>query len=340
MRAVLKVFVDLYDKGLIYRDNRIVNWDPGSRSAISDLEVEEREVTDTLYYVDYPLDVGRRLGHGRHGAARDDARRHGDRRASRRRALHAARGGDGDPAAGRPPAADHRRPLREAGVRHGRAEDHARARPERLRDRPRARARGDRRHRRGRPHERGGRRALRRPDRARGARGGGGGAARGGRGRAHGAVHARRPVLAPLRRADRAADLAAVVHARWTQLARAGDRRGARRPRADPPREPAQAATSTGWRTSARGASRASSGGATRSPSGTAARRPTSGIEPPEGEGWERDPDVLDTWFSSGLWPFATLGWPDDTPELRAFYPTDVLSHGRATSSSSGSRGW
>jgi valyl-tRNA synthetase len=49
----------------------------------------------------------------------------------------------------------------------------------------------------------------------------------------------------------------------------------------------------------------------------------------PDGEGWERDPDVLDTWFSSGLWPFATLGWPDDTPALRAFYPTDVLSTAR-----------
>ncbi|MGH2783399.1 MAG: class I tRNA ligase family protein, partial [Thermoleophilaceae bacterium] len=49
----------------------------------------------------------------------------------------------------------------------------------------------------------------------------------------------------------------------------------------------------------------------------------------PAGEGWERDADVLDTWFSSGLWPFATLGWPSDTPELRAFYPTDVLSTGR-----------
>ena len=53
------------------------------------------------------------------------------------------------------------------------------------------------------------------------------------------------------------------------------------------------------------------------------------GIEPPEGEGWERDPDVLDTWFSSALWPFATLGWPDDTDELKAFYPTDVLSTAR-----------
>ena len=58
VRAVLKVFVDLYRKGLIYRDNYMVNWDPGSRSAISDLEVEDREVTDTLYYVDYPLSSG------------------------------------------------------------------------------------------------------------------------------------------------------------------------------------------------------------------------------------------------------------------------------------------
>src|SRR5919108_797169 len=58
VRAVLKVFVALHEKGLIYRDNRIVNWDPGSRSAISDLEVEEREVTDTLYYIDYPMASG------------------------------------------------------------------------------------------------------------------------------------------------------------------------------------------------------------------------------------------------------------------------------------------
>lgn len=53
------------------------------------------------------------------------------------------------------------------------------------------------------------------------------------------------------------------------------------------------------------------------------------GVEPPEGDGWTRDPDVLDTWFSSALWPFATLGWPEQTPELRAFYPTDVLSTAR-----------
>jgi len=41
-----------------------------------------------------------------------------------------------------------------------------------------------------------------------------------------------------------------------------------------------------------------------------------------------RDPDVLDTWFSSALWPFSTLGWPDETPELKRYYPTDVLVTG------------
>ncbi|MCW2995955.1 MAG: valine--tRNA ligase, partial [Conexibacter sp.] len=53
------------------------------------------------------------------------------------------------------------------------------------------------------------------------------------------------------------------------------------------------------------------------------------GQAPPEGEGWTQDPDVLDTWFSSALWPFATLGWPEQTPDLQAFYPTDVLSTAR-----------
>ena len=43
----------------------------------------------------------------------------------------------------------------------------------------------------------------------------------------------------------------------------------------------------------------------------------------------ERDPDVLDTWFSSALWPFATLGWPDETPELERYYPGDVNSTAR-----------
>jgi valyl-tRNA synthetase len=53
------------------------------------------------------------------------------------------------------------------------------------------------------------------------------------------------------------------------------------------------------------------------------------GEHAPEGEGWVQEEDVLDTWFSSAIWPFATLGWPEDTPELRAFYPTDFLTTAR-----------
>ena len=57
-RAVVSVFVALYEQGLIYRDRYIVNWDPGSRSAISDLEVEERRERDTLYSIRYDLEGG------------------------------------------------------------------------------------------------------------------------------------------------------------------------------------------------------------------------------------------------------------------------------------------
>ena len=56
--AVLRVFVELYERGYIHRDHYMVNWDPGSGSAISDLEVEEREETDTLYSIAYPLADG------------------------------------------------------------------------------------------------------------------------------------------------------------------------------------------------------------------------------------------------------------------------------------------
>ena len=50
------------------------------------------------------------------------------------------------------------------------------------------------------------------------------------------------------------------------------------------------------------------------------------GEEPPERDGWEQESDVLDTWFSSALWPYATLGWPDmETPEFQAFFPTDTM---------------
>ncbi|MDE2173113.1 MAG: valine--tRNA ligase, partial [Patescibacteria group bacterium] len=50
------------------------------------------------------------------------------------------------------------------------------------------------------------------------------------------------------------------------------------------------------------------------------------GTEAPSGEGWTRDPDVLDTWFSSALWTFSTLGWPEKTKDLATFHPTTFMS--------------
>jgi len=52
------------------------------------------------------------------------------------------------------------------------------------------------------------------------------------------------------------------------------------------------------------------------------------GVEPPEGQEWQQDPDTLDTWFSSGLWTFSTLGWPEETEDLKVYHPTSVLETG------------
>ena len=52
------------------------------------------------------------------------------------------------------------------------------------------------------------------------------------------------------------------------------------------------------------------------------------GREAPAGEGWAQEQDVLDTWFSSGLWPFSTLGWPEDTADLARYYPTQIMETG------------
>jgi len=51
-------------------------------------------------------------------------------------------------------------------------------------------------------------------------------------------------------------------------------------------------------------------------------------LDPPAGEGWRQDEDVLDTWFSSWLWPFAVLGWPDETEDLKRFYPNALMVTG------------
>ena len=138
VRAVYRVFVGLYEKGLIYRDNYMVNWDPGTHSAISELEVVNREVDDVLYEIDYPVEGSDEvltiatvrpetmLADTAVAVHPDDERYTRLRRRPR------------DPAAGRPPAADHRRRARRPRVRDRGAEDHPRPRPGRLRDRPRA----------------------------------------------------------------------------------------------------------------------------------------------------------------------------------------------------------
>ena len=64
-RAVIKVFVELYNQGLLYRDKRLVNWDPGLRTAISDLEVETREINGKFWHFRYPLADGVTLDDGR-----------------------------------------------------------------------------------------------------------------------------------------------------------------------------------------------------------------------------------------------------------------------------------
>ena len=82
--AVIKVFVDMYNKGLIYRGKRLVNWDPHFETAISDLEVENIEVDGHMWHFKYPLAGGEtyelcREGRGRQRHAERDARLHLDR---------------------------------------------------------------------------------------------------------------------------------------------------------------------------------------------------------------------------------------------------------------------
>ena len=118
--------------------------------------------------------------------------------------------------------------------------------------------------------------------------------------------------------------------AAWTSWGRRRSRRSRRAACATTPSR-STASRSTRLPTRPTGTSRASCGGATSCPSGTAptatspSPRPSRTPAPSAGRrSLERDPDVLDTWFSSALWPFATLGWPDDTPDLRRFYPGDL----------------
>ena len=156
-RAVIKVFVELHREGLIYKDKRLVNWDPKLLTAISDLEVQQIEVKGSLWYLRYPIEgktfnPGRSLDlhRGRHHAAGDHARRHRGRGASGRRALPASDRQARHPAAGRPQDSDRRRRIFRSRERLGRGQDHAGARLQRFRGRQAARPAADQRARSGR----------------------------------------------------------------------------------------------------------------------------------------------------------------------------------------------
>jgi valyl-tRNA synthetase len=326
-RAVLKVFVALYEKGYIYRDHYMVNWDPGSHSAISDLEVEDREVSDTLYYVDYPLESvdgsvtvatvrpETMLGDTAIAVHPDDdryTRLVGETAilpvVGRRLKIIAdpyVKPEFGTGALKITPGHDPN--DFEIGRAHGLEEvlvigEDGRMTP----------AAGER-------------FAGMTPLEAREAVV----AAL----REEGAISRTEPYVHDVPHSQRSGErIEPLISLQWFM-------------RMDELAKPAIEAVRSGrvrfhpenwarvylnWMENIRPwcISRQLWWGH-QIPVWYRGEETYVGIDPPAGGGWERDPDVLDTWFSSQLWPFATLGWPEHSDEMRAFYPTDVLSTGR-----------
>jgi valyl-tRNA synthetase len=326
VRAVLKVFVDLHRKGYVFRDHYLVNWDPGSRSAISDLEVDDREVEDALYSVAYPL----KDGEGEVVVAtvrpetmladtavavnpHDERHRH---LVGRTVVL---------PLMGRelPVIADdyvktdfgtgclkitpgHDPNDFDIGRRHGLPEISVIGEDGRMTDAAGAYA--------GLPVDEAQARVVADLE-------------------AQGLLRGREPYVHTVPHSHRSgARIEPLISLQWfmrmDELAApaiAAVREG--RVRIHPESE---ARRYLAWLEDIRPwvLSRQLWWGH-QLPVWYREDETYVGEHAPAGEGWTRDPDVLDTWFSSALWPFATLGWPDETPELRAFYPTDVLSTAR-----------
>jgi valyl-tRNA synthetase len=328
VRAVTLVFVNLYEKGLVYRDNYMVNWDPGLRTAISDLEVEQRTVEDTLYTIDYPLESG--SGSVSVATVRPEtmladtgiAVNPDDERYSRLvgeaailplvgRRLPIVADEHVDPEFGTGAlkiTPGHDPADFEIGRRHGLDEVVVIGEDGCMTDAA--------------------------PERFRGM----------------GVDEARDAVVAALREESLISGTRPYEHD-VPHSHRSGrrveplislqwfcDMEQLARPAMEVVRDgqirfhPAKPWTDVylDWLENIRPwcISRQLWWGH-QLPVWYRDGETYVGTEAPSGDGWERDPDVLDTWFSSGLWPFATLGWPQDTPELRAFYPTDVLSTAR-----------
>ena len=280
--AVREAFVRLYERGLIYKGHRVIHWCPRCLTSLSDEEAEPEAETGALYHLSYPL-VESELPTGetapralrRHDASRDDARRRRRRGEPERRALSRADRQARPAADPRHPDPDRRRRLRGSGVRHGRREDHAGARHERLRGRSSPRAADARRDRRARRDER--------SDGCRGPCADGAprhGPLRGARARRR---DARSRSAASRRRRCTSTTCGTATAARpsssrgsatsgscaWRRSPSPRSRRCARVACVSSPRS-GSGCTSTGCRTSATGTSRGSSGGDIACPSGTA----------------------------------------------------------------------
>jgi valyl-tRNA synthetase len=326
VKAVLKVFVDLYNKGWIYRDNYMVNWDPGSGSAISDLEVEEREAHDTLFHIAYPLSDG--SGEVVVATVRPETML-----ADVAVAVHPDDERYKDlvgktvtlPLVGRelPIIADeyvktdfgtgclkitpgHDPNDFEIGRRHGLPELSAIGEDGRMTDLvPQfaglsvAEAQAA---------------VVVALDEI-------------------GAIRAKEPYTHTVPFSHRSGQrIEPLISLQWfvkmdelaapaIQVVKDG------KVRIHPE---SQSRRYVDWLENIRPwcVSRQLWWGH-QIPVWYRDEEVYCGATPPEGDGWTQDPDVLDTWFSSALWPFATLGWPEQTPELAAFYPTDVLSTAR-----------
>jgi valyl-tRNA synthetase len=326
VKAVLKVFVDLYNKGWIYRDNYMVNWDPGSGSAISDLEVEEREAHDTLFHIAYPLSDG--SGEVVVATVRPETML-----ADVAVAVHPDDERYKDlvgktvtlPLVGRelPIIADeyvktdfgtgclkitpgHDPNDFEIGRRHGLPELSAIGEDGRMTDLVAQFA--------GLPVAEAQAAVVAALDEA-------------------GAIRAKEPYTHTVPFSHRSGQrIEPLISLQWfmkmdelaapaIQVVRDGKLRI---------HPESQSRRYIDWLENIRPwcVSRQLWWGH-QIPVWYRDEEVYCGVTPPEGDGWTQDPDVLDTWFSSALWPFATLGWPEETPELAAFYPTDVLSTAR-----------
>ncbi len=326
-RAVQRVFCDLYEKGYIYRDRYLVNWDPGLRSAISDLEVESREVTDALVEIAYPLEDGSgevvvstvrpetMLGDTAVAVNPDDPRY----RELIGRACTLPLVGRRLPIVG-DEAVDPEFGTGALKVTPAHSPDDFEI--ARRHDLPAVSVIGEdgamtaevgSRYK-GLPAAEAGRRVVEDL-------------------RAEGVLRDERPYTHEVPFSHRSgARVEPLISLQWF-----ADMRSLARP--------AIAAVEDGrvrftpdrwgqvyldWMSEIRPwcLSRQLWWGH-RLPVWYRGDEVHVGLQKPDGEGWKRDPDVLDTWFSSALWPFASLGWPDDAAELDTFYPTAALSTAR-----------